>query len=175
MQVTNGENCKYNTQYMYIFTRTDTTHSATHTHMSHIGSYWLHLAEHANAAHQKHTHEEEERMQFISRLTYSLDPMRNQYRNNGDERVAQIMRYLDCFGVTRTETQQLFHFWFVQSILELVYGNEWDSSATRVLESFGLQRTWTEVMIMTPRRFGKTYSVAMFVTAVMLNVPGDVI
>ena len=117
---------------------------------------WLHTLMQLEKLALAQAHQVEHRLQFVPRLAYSVDPQRNNYRNSGDERLAHIMRDLDRFGVVRTDTQKLFHFWFTQSVLELIYDNEWDSSATRVLATMGLERTWTEVMAMTPRRFGKT-------------------
>ncbi|MBL4888483.1 MAG: hypothetical protein JKX97_00510, partial [Candidatus Lindowbacteria bacterium] len=108
----------------------------------------------------------------VSRTHYVTNPMRNVNHGAGDEVLGAIAQTLDAFGITRTPTQKLFHFWFTQSILEHVYGDEWDTSATRVLKRFGVTNSRTEVMVMTPRRFGKTWSVAMFVVAALLSVPG---
>lgn len=87
-----------------------------------IGNSWVSLAqcveEHMQDAQKKET----ERYEMISRLEYSTDPMRHLYRNTGDMRVAHIMRDLDSFGVVRTATQKLFHFWFLQATLERIYG-----------------------------------------------------
>lgn len=108
----------------------------------------------------------------VSRASFVTNPMRGVDRVAGDDVLLSIARTLDSFGIIRTPTQKLFHFWFTQAILPRVYGEEWDTSATRVLRKFGVTRTRTEVMVMTPRRFGKTWSVAMFVVAVLLSVPG---
>jgi hypothetical protein len=40
------------------------------------------------------------------------------------------------------------------------------------MKEFGITRIRFEVMILTPRRFGKTVSVAMFVLSMMLCLPG---
>lgn len=53
-----------------------------------------------------------------------------------------------------------------------IYGDEWDLSCERVLRELGIDKVRPEVMVQTPRRFGKTVSVAMFVLSLLLNVPG---
>ena len=109
---------------------------------------------------------------LVSRKSYSTDPLRGVFNNRGDQRLRNIQRDLDSMGVVRTSTQKLFHYWFTQAVAETIYGDEWDSSATNVLKKFGLKEPEYTVMVMTPRRFGKTWSIAMFVLAVIANVPG---
>lgn len=152
--------------------KTDTTVTRTGWNTAPGGDGWLALARTMSDELQTTQERDDEKLHFTSRLEFSLDPMRGLRRNSGDERVEHIQRDLDSFGVTRTPTQRLFHYWFLQAIFEVIYGPEWDSSATRVLRRFGLQRVRNEVMVLTPRRFGKTWSVALFVVSVLLNVPG---
>lgn len=65
----------------------------------------------------------------------------------------------------------MFHDHFLQAILPLIYGAEWSVVSERVLRDFGIQRLRPEVLVQTPRRFGKTTSIAMFCAAVLLNIP----
>lgn len=133
---------------------------------------WLQLARYAADEADKRQKALDNAWSFVNVEERSLDPMRDHYRSSGDARVKRIFQDLDSFGITRTSTQKHFHFWFTQSLLPTIYGAEWDSAAVRVLDSFGITQVRTEVMVMTPRRFGKTYSVAMFVVAALLNIPG---
>jgi hypothetical protein len=91
---------------------------------------------------------------------------------SGDMRVQAILECLDSFGLKRSEDQKLFHRNFLVACLPKIYGTEWDQHKRRVLEEFGMTTIDFEVMIITPRRWGKTVSVATFVTAVLLCVPG---
>jgi hypothetical protein len=136
------------------------------------GNTWSTLAGHMKEAMRRKLAAHADRMRLVSRLSFSIDPMRSSARNTGDERLDRINRDLDLFGAQRTPVQKLMHHHFLQASLEKVYGSEWDSSAIRVLQRFGLTEPCHEVMAMTPRRFGKTWSVAMFVVAMLLNVPG---
>lgn len=91
---------------------------------------------------------------------------------SGDLRVRAVLDTLDQFGMKRSEDQKLFHRNFLIACLPKIYGSEWDQHKRRVLREFGIPRIDFEVMIITPRRWGKTVSVAMFVTAILICVPG---
>ena len=97
----------------------------------------------------------------------------NAQRTAGDDRYTKILRILDSFeGVERHENQKLWHWWMIVACLSHIYGADWQNASTRVLRSLGLKEIRTEILVMTPRRFGKTWSVAMIVCALLLSVPG---
>jgi hypothetical protein len=97
----------------------------------------------------------------------------NAQRTEGDYRYLNILRILDSFdGVERHENQKLWHWWMIVACLRHIYGSDWQNASTRVLRSLGLKEIRTEILVMTPRRFGKTWSVAMIVCALLLSVPG---
>lgn len=109
---------------------------------------------------------------IYNRLALSTDPLRDSGHCNGDKRLAAIRKTLDSFGMTRSQNQKTFHDADVQACLPLIYGAEWPLVADRVLRELGIPCVRPEVMIMTPRREGKTMSVAMFIVAMMINCPG---
>jgi hypothetical protein len=141
-------------------------------HLNRFGVSWLDRSTKVTRQVKTIELKEDAQRALVSRESYSTNPMRDLQRSSGDDRLRGMMRDLDRFGVVRTGVQKLFHFWFTQAILELIYGDEWDTNALRVMEDMGLNSINHEVTVMTPRRFGKTYAVAMFVVAVLLNVPG---
>jgi hypothetical protein len=97
----------------------------------------------------------------------------NARRTDGDHRYLKILRILDSFeGVERHENQKLWHWWMIVACLRHIYGSDWQNASTRVLRSLGLKEIRTEILVMTPRRFGKTWSVSMIVCALLLSVPG---
>lgn len=53
-----------------------------------------------------------------------------------------------------------------------IFGDDWSNCSERVMRQLGITRIKPECLIMTPRRFGKTVSVAMFVCAMLLSCPG---
>jgi hypothetical protein len=97
----------------------------------------------------------------------------NAQRTEGDQRYLKILEILDSFDqVERHENQKLWHWWMIVACLRHIYGADWQNASTRVLRSLGLKEIRTEILVMTPRRFGKTWSVAMIVCALLMSVPG---
>jgi hypothetical protein len=91
----------------------------------------------------------------------------------GDLRLNRLNYYLNNLGVQRSPDQQLFHKHFTRAVLPKIYGTEqWNQESVRVMRSLNIKRIRYEVTAITPRRWGKTWSVALFVLALMLSCPG---
>lgn len=90
----------------------------------------------------------------------------------GDRRLAEIKKWLSKFSKIRSPEQKLFHDKFMISCLPHIYGDDWEANRVRVMEELGITKIDFELLITTPRRFGKSYSVAMFVAALLVCVPG---
>lgn len=72
-----------------------------------------------------------------------------------------------------TLRKKLFHKHFTRAVLPKIYGTQqWNSESVRVMRSLNIKKIRYEVTAITPRRWGKTWSVALFVLALMLAVPG---
>jgi len=57
--------------------------------------------------------------------------------------------------------QQLeFHEAFKKATSRVIYKKDWETSKPRILEKHGWKNVKGEVLISTPRRFGKTFSCA---------------
>lgn len=54
---------------------------------------------------------------------------------------------------------------------QVIYGKDFDASAQRILEANRWERFQQEVLIVTARGIGKTWSVAMFVAALLMHCP----
>jgi len=124
-----------------------------------------------------------------TRLEISTDPMAGCRSCNGDLRLQKLLLLLDSFQeeavakrLVRTNEQRLFHNWFTQAILPHIYKQEWEANSVRALHHVSrlmhlpagkyLKKVHSEVLVITPRRFGKTVSTAAFVAAVVATVPG---
>ena len=119
--------------------------------------------------------EEEERrkrLKVVSRVDYVTDPLFGTDQCSGDRRLADFNTTLDSFRWQRTAAQIMFHDLFTNAVLKQIYGVEWEANAVRVMKEQGMRKLHTEVMVMTPRRYGKTVSVAMWVVAALLHIPG---
>lgn len=128
-----------------------------------------------NALAEKLEREEERestRFDIESRLDYHTDPLYGCDQIDGDTRLQAFNETLDSFRWARTSAQVMFHEMFTSACLPKMYGPGWDANAERVMKEYGVKKIKTEAMIMTPRRYGKTVSVAMWVAAALLHLPG---
>lgn len=93
-------------------------------------------------------------------------------RKRGDVVADDVLETLDKFGVTRTPGQKQFHKAFFNACLPHIYGSEeFEQDRQRILKRFGITRLSHEVLVVCPRRWGKTYSVSLFVAALIWCVP----
>ena len=90
---------------------------------------------------------------------------------SGVEKLAFLRKTLDQFNVKRHEYQVDFHEEFIKSCLPKIFEKEWDSDYDAILEQFDMDRLTQEILVVTPRRFGKTYSIAMFCAAYLYCIP----
>lgn len=92
----------------------------------------------------------------------------------GDIVLAKLYTALDSCGLTRTSTQRVFHQQFVHSILPWIYGKkDFARYKERILHESGIHpdKYNQYTLISTPRRWGKTTSVGIFVASVLFSVP----
>ncbi|KAK3263902.1 hypothetical protein CYMTET_14290 [Cymbomonas tetramitiformis] len=90
----------------------------------------------------------------------------------GDAYVRELCRMLDVMGLERTTSQKTFHKAFLRATLAHIYGSaDFERHRTRILSRYGISAPQYEVLIVTPRRWGKTTSVGMFVAAPLLSTP----
>jgi hypothetical protein len=122
---------------------------------------------------QRQADDERKRKMFRTRAEISRDRQRDSARSVGDLRLRRLLTMLDSVkDFVRSDHQREFHDSMTQACLPHIYGESWEANRTRVLDMMGITRIQHEVLIMTPRRWGKTISVAMFVTCLMLCRPG---
>ena len=101
---------------------------------------------------------------------------------DGHRRYLKITKVLDNFNawtpggeqklIVRSKDQKIFHEAFLHACIPIIYGDEWEKDRVAILRYHGISKISQEVMCMTPRRWGKTWSVAMFVAAMAVTVPG---
>jgi len=91
----------------------------------------------------------------------------------GDRYVRNIRQTLDTFGYERTTSQRRFHDAYLQACLPAIYGpRDFSRNQSRILAEHGLAKMHYEVLVVSPRRWGKTFSIGMFCAAMLLNSPG---
>lgn len=137
-----------------------------------VGECWLDCLDTLARETNDKFDEEEQHRAIYSRGDITCDPLRDHRQSSGDARMQKLLATLDGFGVDRSREQRAFHTWFIQAAIPHIYREEWGAHSSAILKRYDMKRVQAEVMCLTPRRFGKTWSVAMYVAAMLLCVPG---
>jgi hypothetical protein len=93
----------------------------------------------------------------------------------GDECLSSIrsmLLWLDDHGHERSPQQVELQEAFLKASLRFIYKGEFDSSIERVMRENDWSVIYQEVLIGTPRRFGKTYSTSEYACVFILAVRG---
>ncbi len=106
----------------------------------------------------------------FQRWEYYRDDMVSRREVSGDQKMKALHRRLTELDVhyPRSQQQREFHDAFIQACLPLIYGDDLSRYLVRILRSLNVDHLQSEVMICTPRRFGKTMGVVLYVVAFML-------
>ena len=110
---------------------------------------------------------------ILSRLDAFIENSKSE-KLRGDATLARLYEALDSCGLQRTSTQRYFHKCFTQSILPWIFGkSEFAKYKDRILQENGIHpdKYNQYTLISTPRRWGKTTSVAIFVASALFSVP----
>ena len=80
------------------------------------------------------------------------------YRGDVNMRTLQkLLARVDARGFERSAQQLEFHQAFMKAAARVIYKGEWETERPMIMEKYGWERCNSEVLISTPRRFGKTY------------------
>lgn len=90
---------------------------------------------------------------------------------SGDERVKMLKYWLDHVGIVRHEFQIKFHDAMIKAGLKKIYEQEWATQYEQILAKYGIDKHIAELLIMCPRRYGKTFSVASFAACYLWCIP----
>jgi hypothetical protein len=66
-----------------------------------------------------------------------------------------LLERIDERGYLRSRQQVRFHDAFIRATSRVIYKEDWDSSRPRIVQRNGWEKTPSEILISTPRRFGK--------------------
>lgn len=98
--------------------------------------------------------------------------------SKGFDRIAKCrnaLEALDASGWNRSFHQRLFHDQFIRASVRVFWKNEKPGVFQRehkdILEMNGWDNLSQEILVSTPRRFGKTISVSMFAAAMLYAAP----
>ena len=111
---------------------------------------------------------------IVSRLDAFIEASKSEALR-GDGVLARLYLALDSCGLERTSTQRYFHKMFVFSVLPWIYGKkDFSRFRERILSQNGVtssEKYNQFTLISTPRRWGKTTSVAIFCASMLYAVP----
>tara|TARA_B100000683_G_scaffold52645_1_gene50325 strand:+ start:685 stop:2427 length:1743 start_codon:yes stop_codon:yes gene_type:complete len=97
--------------------------------------------------------------------------VKTKQKNYGDIRLSNIRKYLDHVkGYDRSEMQKQFHESFLQAVALHLYKDDPEVDMDRIMSVNEWPNLKQQVLCLTPRRFGKTTAVAMFVASYFLSV-----
>jgi len=57
----------------------------------------------------------------------------------------------------------------MKAAARVIYKGDWETDRPMIMEKYGWERCNSEVLISTPRRFGKTYSIAIFCACLAMS------
>jgi len=108
-----------------------------------------------------------------SLLDQALDPeATSAARVTGRERLALLRKALASLGLTFSDDQQEFMNRMVAACAKLIFKDDLDSNLDDLLAELNTAELHQELMAIMPRRFGKTFSVAAFVVALLFAIEG---
>ena len=85
----------------------------------------------------------------------------DQWQGDTNMRTLQkLLSRVDARGFERSAQQLEFHEAFMKAAARVIYKGSWETDRPMIMEKFGWDRCNSEVLISTPRRFGKTFSCA---------------
>lgn len=91
------------------------------------------------------------------------------------QRCREALESIDRQGFTRSFHQRLFHDHFIRACARIFWKTEppgtFARNHQRILESNGWDHLSQEILVSTPRRFGKTFAVSMFAAAMLYSTP----
>ena len=82
----------------------------------------------------------------------------DQWQGDANMRTLQkLLSRVDARGFERSAQQLEFHQAFMKAAARVIYRGDWETERPMIMEKYGWDRCNSEVLISTPRRFGKTY------------------
>ena len=114
--------------------------------------------------------------QMKTHVNNMLDQCKAKKASQGDKLMLKLRGLLDYVpksykGWERSKMQKMFHRNFMQATCMHLYRNDSDIDMDKIMKMNQFDNLKQQVLCLTPRRFGKSTSVAMFVASYGLTVP----
>jgi hypothetical protein len=92
---------------------------------------------------------------------------------SGEAQLDALFQLLDSFGLKRSRVQMQLHVGMAGSVLQRIFSSDSDADMRLAMNKHKIPGCRQQFMAITPRRFGKTTAVSMFVAAFAIAVPGS--
>lgn len=93
--------------------------------------------------------------------------MDNIKESPGMQTYERLIETLDKFGVRRSAMQKRFHEAMCHAFIPLIFGDDYQRHYTAIINYLGITKINPRLLFYTPRREGKTWSVAMMIAALL--------
>jgi hypothetical protein len=96
-------------------------------------------------------------------------------KRSGKQKLTDLidaLNKLDTLGFKRSNGQRLFHKAYIGACLKKIYGKDLYRDLAQLLREYELDELRTDVIVTTPRRFGKTFGTALFVDGFLCTQGG---
>jgi hypothetical protein len=126
------------------------------------------VARRLRLGYEREEYDRLESIRFAGPLEFAFNPDACKPKSSiatGRERLALLRKNLDSFKMKREPPQRLFHHHMIKAAIPFIFKRDLASNLDALLDEFETDRFQQEVLIRTPRRWGKTFAVAWFVAA----------
>lgn len=140
-----------------------------------------HITPYSAFIHKTYTEEKKRQDQRIKE-SLNVRPAWNHYANvtyervesDGEARMNALFDTLDLLdkrGFERSDTQRDLHSHFIAANLKKIYGDDLYKNLDSIMKKFGISKIRSDVIVCTPRRWGKTYATALICAALIWSQP----
>jgi len=117
-------------------------------------------------------YQEYEEFVYVPELWQSYaDPRYEKREVKGDELLRKIKAGYDLFPHTPTPQQRQMLEAALKTNLTSIYGDSWEMEKARVMKDHEWTTCRPELLMVTPRRFGKTWGIAMHCVLMLTSIP----
>lgn len=127
------------------------------------------------SSRRRHSDEQRVSRNALQQFMFKSDEGRTGNGFTRIQRCREGLESIDRQGYTRSFHQRLFHDHFIRACARIFWKTEPPGTFARnhqkILESNGWDNLSQEILVSTPRRFGKTFAVSMFAAAMLYATP----
>jgi len=133
---------------------------------------WTHMFDQLRTRYSKRRDEEFNATRIVGKNETAHQDLYETPRASGRDRYESIQNSLNDMGLIREKHQIQFHNSVLDACVQHIYGADYVQCLEEIFARLGTNEIRQEILVQTPRRFGKTTMVAMIVAALAAFVPG---